>query len=736
MPVRATKRGAERTPLHADWDVIVCGASFAGLAVCRELAGIRRARAHARPLRGRRAPDERLRGADRVAARPRARGLDAPDLPATSSSTRRRRPSAGPSRGRSRPSTTPSCAPAARAGARRRVRHGQGRRADGIHPAHRPRRPHRAADRRRPRLAAGALQRAAAPSSRPEARLSRGLEVHPHASGDDLELWLDPAYVRAGYSWSFPARDELRVGVGSFEPRDHVKEPTVRLADDLDVPAVRYQGNWIPHQMRAPVEDGIFFVGDSAGHCLPTTAEGIRTALYFGLACGRELRLVLEGRQTREQALTRYADFCEEHRWAFTWLLRVQRWVGRLNPYPAMTSALRADGPPVLHRLVLRALPRDRPAGLRRRRPPEPSRTPARRPNTLAWSSVPCRPCSCARPSPCSTACAWRASSSSSRSCSSRRRSTPRGSSAPSRTPRSPSAPRSAWASTRSSPPSGCWRTSPTAAVAGRPRRRPRRRGDRRRCPARAGRRHALGRRDGRGRRAAWARGSGPSAMWKRLRASIRATLASQPDRRQPDAGRLRPPHGRHRRAHRAGRQRVQPDPRSRPRLVLRDGRAGQQGAARPRDRRAREQPRDRHGRLRAQHRGRADRARGRPGRAGRRRRRHRHRLQDGLREHRRHDAPPDARPRPRAALGLHRVAHARAHACGAPRPRRDRRHASSARTRSPAPPRCRPGSPPRSTGCSPPASTACAPPPAAPTSRWASASRSPPTSSWPSSSP
>ena len=39
MPVRATKRGAERTPLRPDWDVIVCGASFAGLAVARELAG-------------------------------------------------------------------------------------------------------------------------------------------------------------------------------------------------------------------------------------------------------------------------------------------------------------------------------------------------------------------------------------------------------------------------------------------------------------------------------------------------------------------------------------------------------------------------------------------------------------------------------------------------------------------------------------------------------------------------
>ena len=31
MPVRATKRGDERTPLHGDYDVLVCGASFAGL---------------------------------------------------------------------------------------------------------------------------------------------------------------------------------------------------------------------------------------------------------------------------------------------------------------------------------------------------------------------------------------------------------------------------------------------------------------------------------------------------------------------------------------------------------------------------------------------------------------------------------------------------------------------------------------------------------------------------------
>src|SRR6201989_2037766 len=39
MPVRATKRGAQRTPLSGVWDVLICGASFAGLAVARELRG-------------------------------------------------------------------------------------------------------------------------------------------------------------------------------------------------------------------------------------------------------------------------------------------------------------------------------------------------------------------------------------------------------------------------------------------------------------------------------------------------------------------------------------------------------------------------------------------------------------------------------------------------------------------------------------------------------------------------
>ena len=63
------------------------------------------------------------------------------------------------------------------------------------------------------------------------------------------------------------------------------------------------------------------FVGDSAGHCIPATAEGIRTAFYFGLSCGRELRAVLEGRSSHVEAAARYRSFCEERRRVFDALL-------------------------------------------------------------------------------------------------------------------------------------------------------------------------------------------------------------------------------------------------------------------------------------------------------------------------------------------------------------------------------------------------------------------------------
>jgi flavin-dependent dehydrogenase len=336
MPARATKRGDERTPLDGTYDVLVCGASFAGLAVARELAGsgaevmvVDRYEIGERQTSACGVPTEWLRVLGLMEAERQRFGTlvvhtphgDARcSLPWTFSTFDYRELcellwrdcdasfETAKVNGRAAPANGDGLI---------RIETDRGVLAS--------------------RLVIDALgwRRVLASGDGyqpPDAPLSRGLEVHPAGAGEDLEIWIDRRYVPAGYGWSFPSRDELRIGVGSFDPRFHVRETTELLAEDLGQERVGYQGNWIPHELRRATEGGVFFTGDSAGHCLPLSAEGIRTALYFGIGLGRELRGVVEGRQSREQAAARYAEFNDSHEWKFRWMLRVQKLVPRVPP--------------------------------------------------------------------------------------------------------------------------------------------------------------------------------------------------------------------------------------------------------------------------------------------------------------------------------------------------------------------------------------------------------------------
>jgi flavin-dependent dehydrogenase len=329
MPRRATKRREERTPIERDCDVLICGASFAGLAVARELAGtgadvlvIDRYEIGERQTSACGIPTLWLEALDLQDSLRQT--FDELVIHTPHTTVRYRLPWTF-----STFDYRALCGLLAEQGTFEfETAKVDGRTGFAVHTDRGDLHAPLVVDALGWRRVLGA----GANIQPPDALLSRGLEVHPGGSGQDMEVWIDRSYVPAGYGWSFPAGDELRIGVGSFDPRFHVREPTVRLADDLLQPAIRYQGNWIPHALRDATEDGVFFAGDSAGHCLPLTAEGIRTALYFGLACGRELRAVVEGRQGRSEALARYHAFSASHARPFRWMLRVQRLIPRVAP--------------------------------------------------------------------------------------------------------------------------------------------------------------------------------------------------------------------------------------------------------------------------------------------------------------------------------------------------------------------------------------------------------------------
>jgi flavin-dependent dehydrogenase len=341
MPVRATKRGEQRTRLERDCDVLVCGASFAGLAVARELAGsgarvlvIDRYELGERQTSACAVPTGWLAALDVMASLRQSFDelvVHTPfrtarwALPWSFSTFDYRELCALLWEQAASPELEFETATVT------------GREGFTVHTDRGQLSAPLIVDAlgwRRVLSSATAIQP-------PNARLSRGLEVHPRGRSEELELWIDAGYIRAGYAWSFPAGEELRVGVGSFWPSDRVKEPTVRLARELELEPSGYQGNWIPHELRPAVEDGVFFAGDSAGHCLPLTAEGIRTALYFGLSCGRELRAVLDGHRVRSQALARYGAFSASHARKYRWLLGAQHAVGQMTPSRSITAVVR-----------------------------------------------------------------------------------------------------------------------------------------------------------------------------------------------------------------------------------------------------------------------------------------------------------------------------------------------------------------------------------------------------------
>ena len=215
---RAPPRGAARTPLERDCDVLVCGASFAGLTLARELEG-----AGARVLmvdryeigeRQTSACAVPTRWLSAMACRTRIRQTF-PDLVVHTPWRTARWPLPWSF---STFDYRELCALLVEPGRRRRARvrdrdrRGPRRR--------RPCTPTAASCARRSsstRSAGGACSRSGTPIQPPDARLSRGLEVHPHGARRGDGAVDRPRATCAPATLELPGRaSELRVGFGSF----------------------------------------------------------------------------------------------------------------------------------------------------------------------------------------------------------------------------------------------------------------------------------------------------------------------------------------------------------------------------------------------------------------------------------------------------------------------------------------------------------------------------------------
>ena len=149
--------------------------------------------------------------------------------------------------------------------------------------------------------------------------MGAGLEVElprPPGFPSGLHFYLNRE-LPPGYGWAFGAGETLRVGVGVFDSKRSGRDlggVLARLLGRLGLePEPEHahkhphkHGGLIPLKLRAPVVGELFVVGDAAGQVLPVTAEGIRPALAFGHDLGGLLARVLKGELSPAAARHRY----------------------------------------------------------------------------------------------------------------------------------------------------------------------------------------------------------------------------------------------------------------------------------------------------------------------------------------------------------------------------------------------------------------------------------------------
>ncbi|HEV2356501.1 MAG TPA: NAD(P)/FAD-dependent oxidoreductase [bacterium] len=169
-----------------------------------------------------------------------------------------------------------------------------------------------------------------------------GLEVEVPATFETgLHFYFSSDIVRGGYAWVFPAGRVVRAGILSYRARSGLGPQLEAFLGRLGLPSGPRHGGFLPTRLGPPVVDGVFLVGDAAGHCLPLTGEGIRSAVWAGRVCGRLLRGVLAEEMTPAGAAAGYAAYAERQRRRY----RVLEWSTAVAlTFPARVLGVLAAG--------------------------------------------------------------------------------------------------------------------------------------------------------------------------------------------------------------------------------------------------------------------------------------------------------------------------------------------------------------------------------------------------------
>src|SRR3989338_365086 len=154
--------------------------------------------------------------------------------------------------------------------------------------------------------------------------LSFGIETEIPYKDDKLRFFVNQDIIENNIAWLFPCKNTARFGVFNYKGNTNILSSLKKFVESYNLKIGKIHGGYFCYCLKEPVVKNIFVVGCAAGQTLPLTGEGIRRSVYFGLNCGEIIQRILDNKISLKQGQKEYRELALKYRKYYSYLLKAQ----------------------------------------------------------------------------------------------------------------------------------------------------------------------------------------------------------------------------------------------------------------------------------------------------------------------------------------------------------------------------------------------------------------------------
>ncbi len=161
--------------------------------------------------------------------------------------------------------------------------------------------------------------------------LSFGIETEMPYKDNKLRFFVNPDIIENRVAWIFPCKKTARFGFASYSGNTKMIPNLKKFVESYNLKIGKIHGGYFCYCLKEPVVKNMLVVGCAAGQTLPLTGEGIRRSVYFGLKCGEIIKKILDNKISLKQGHQEYKGLALKNGRYYNYLLKAQNRLSTLS---------------------------------------------------------------------------------------------------------------------------------------------------------------------------------------------------------------------------------------------------------------------------------------------------------------------------------------------------------------------------------------------------------------------